>query len=321
MQPGESFHLQGQHGQLGRFGKAHDAGYVFGSGSTATLMAAADQQRLEWGAPAHEHRAYSLGSVHLVGADGEQVAAEAADVKGDLARALHRIDVEESTCRAGDSSDFFNGLQDAGLIVGQHHADQAGFGPEGALNVRRIDEAAGLRRDVSRFDSEGGEALRGLQNRGMFDGGGDEVIAGMQHPEESRVVPLGAAGVEDHLRVVAIEELSHRFASTVESSAGLLAVEVNRGGVAKTLDPIGTHRLHDLGQQRGGGVGVHIDSGLRQRPKRHRQRASILEVNIVLKMGCRAGVRRFTGRFGLSMPVARSLPHSRSPADSLGNFY
>ena len=56
-------------------------------------------------------------------------------------------------------ADFFDGLQDAGLVVGQHHADQAGLGPDGAQNVRRIDEAAGLRRDEGGFDADGGEAL------------------------------------------------------------------------------------------------------------------------------------------------------------------
>ena len=35
--------------------------------------------------------------------------------------------------------------------------------------------------------------------------------------------------------------------------------EMNRGGVAEVLHPIGTHGLHHLRQQRGGGVGVHID--------------------------------------------------------------
>ena len=82
------------------------------------------------------------------------MAAETAHVKRYLARALHGIDMEENAGLGGDLADFFHGLQDAGFVVGQHHADEPGLGPNGALNVRRIDEAAGLGRNISRFHSE-----------------------------------------------------------------------------------------------------------------------------------------------------------------------
>ena len=86
------------------------------------------------------------------------------------------------------------------------------------------------------------------------------MIARMKEPEDSRVVALGATGIEHHLGVVAIKELGQGLSSAVHSSAGMLPVEVNRGGVAKVLHPIRTHGLHDLWEQRCSGIGIHIDS-------------------------------------------------------------
>jgi hypothetical protein len=54
--------------------------------------------------------------------------------------------------------------------------------------------------------------LAASKNRRVLDRSGDEVVAGVQQAEDGRVVALGAAGVEDHLGVVAVEELGHGLA-------------------------------------------------------------------------------------------------------------
>ena len=43
-------------------------------------------------------------------------------------------------------------------------------------------------------------------------------------------------------------------------SAGLLALLVDGAGVAVVLHPEGTHGFEDFGEERCGGVGVHVDS-------------------------------------------------------------
>jgi hypothetical protein len=105
----------------------------------AAFVAAANEQRLNGRSAAHEHGANALGSVHLVRADGEQMAANAAHVELDLARALHGVDVEENPGIRGDSADLLHRLQDSRLIVGQHYADQPRLWTDGAANVDRID--------------------------------------------------------------------------------------------------------------------------------------------------------------------------------------
>jgi len=51
------------------------------------------------------------------------MAADAAYVDLHLARALHRVNVEENAGVGGDFADLLNGLAHPGLVVGQHDAD------------------------------------------------------------------------------------------------------------------------------------------------------------------------------------------------------
>ena len=111
------------HGQLGGLTQAHDTGDILSAGALAAFMAAAHQQRLDGSPTAHKHGAHTLGAVHLVGTDGEQMAADAAYVDLHLARALHRVNVEENAGVGGDFADLLNGLAHPGLVVGQHDAD------------------------------------------------------------------------------------------------------------------------------------------------------------------------------------------------------
>jgi hypothetical protein len=57
-----------------------------------------------------------------------------------------------------------------------------------------------------------------------------------------------------------VEEASDMGAGLLDCSAGVLAVLVDGTGVAVVLHPVGTHGLEDLGEKRGRGVGVEVDS-------------------------------------------------------------
>ena len=160
-------------------------------------MAAADEEGLDGSSAADEHGANAFGAVHLVGADTEQVAADAAYIDSDFACALDGVDVEEDTGVGGDAADFLNGLEDAGLVIGEHDADEARFRPNSAENVGRVDEAAGLGRNEGSFDTEASKAVGGLDDGRVLDGRGNEVVTGMEQAEDGCVVALSAAGVED----------------------------------------------------------------------------------------------------------------------------
>ena len=176
------------------------------------------------------------------------MAAEAAHVELHLARALHRIDMKENARVGGDSADLLHRLEDAGLVVGQHHANQPRLGPDRALNLRRVDKAAGLGLDEGGLHATFGQAMGRLQDRRVLDRRGNEVVAGTQKAKERRVVALGAAGVEHHLGLMAVEELRHGLAGLIHGRVRLLAVQVDRGRVAETFHPIRTHCLKYLRQ-------------------------------------------------------------------------
>ena len=98
----------------------------------------------------------------------------------------------------------------------------------------------------------------------VLDGGGDEVggFGGSvrEDAEEGEVVALGAAGGEDDLGVEAVEEAGDWVAGVLDGGAGVLALLVDGAGVAEVLHPEGTHGFEDFGEQRRGGVCVHVDS-------------------------------------------------------------
>ena len=251
------------HREFRRPRQTHDAGDVLRAGAALALVAAAHQQRLERRALAQKHGAHALGRVHLVSTDGQHVAADPLHVDGDLAGALDRVDVEPDAGLGGDLADLLHRLQNARLVVGQHYADQACLRANGAQNIHVVDQTVRSRRDKGGGNFALGEALGRGQDRRVLDGCGNEVVAGVEETEERGVVTLGAAGVEDDLRLMAAEELGHRGAGAVHGGVRRLAVLMNRGGVAEVLRPVGTHGFHHLGQEGRGGVGIHVDSGHR----------------------------------------------------------
>jgi len=77
-----------------------------------------------------------------------------------------------------------------------------------------------------------------LNDGRVLDRRGDEVIAGVQQAEDRRVV----ASVPPELKTPrrrAVEEFCHRLASLIDTLVRLLSVQVDRGGVAEVLHPIG----------------------------------------------------------------------------------
>jgi len=56
------------------------------------------------------------------------------------------------------------------------------------------------------------------------------------------------------------QEAGDAVASVVNGCAGKLALLVDRAGVAVVLEKERAHGLEDFGEQRRGGVGVHVDS-------------------------------------------------------------
>ena len=248
------------HGDLGGLAESDDGWNSFRSGAAAALVASAHHERIERRALADVHGADALGRVHLVAADGQHMAANLSDVDRNLASALHRVDMEKDPGLRGNAADLFDRLDDARLVVGQHHADQPRLRANGAENLHGVDQAVGARIDLGRGNAVVGQPVGCGKHRRMLDRSGNQVVAGVQQAKKGSIVAFGAARGEDDLSRVAAEKLGQGLAGLVHGSAGALALLVDRGGVAVVLHPVRAHGLHHLRQQGCGGIGVHIDS-------------------------------------------------------------
>ena len=186
-----------------------------------------------------------------------------ADVDGDFAGSLDRVGVEGDAGVGGNFADCFNRLDHAGFVVGHHDADELRVGLEGGADLSRIDHAGGSHGQNGDSDAARLGLFGGVQDRVMLDGGGDEVIAGAQDAEDGGIVALRAAGGENDFGGAAMEERGDLFAGVLDGGAGALAEVVDGGGVAEGLDEKRPHGLKHLGEQRRGGVGVHVDAAHR----------------------------------------------------------
>ena len=222
-------------GEFGGFAEADDSGDVFGAGAALAFVGAAEEERLDLGSAADVEGADSLGRVHLVAGDGEQVAADLLHVDGELAGCLDGVGVEIDVGFGGDLADLFDGLDRAGLVVGHHDADELGIRPERAAHVGRIDDAFAAYGQKGHLDAALCQALGGVEDGVVFDGRGDEVVAGLDESEDGEIVALGASAGEDDLGGAAVQQRGDRLAGVLDGGAGVLAVEVDRRGVAEGL--------------------------------------------------------------------------------------
>jgi hypothetical protein len=174
--------------------------------------------------------------------------------------------VEERAVGMGEAGELLYGLDDTGLVVGEHDADEFGVRLEGSFEGCGFDEAGGCARQEGDLDTTGFESLSGVEDGVVLDGGGDEmrgfsrVEEGLEDAEECEVVALRAAGGEDDLGGAATEKAGDLVACELDGRTGLLALLMDGAGVAEVLDPEGMHGIEDLRKQRRGGVGVHVDA-------------------------------------------------------------
>ena len=132
---------------------------------------------------------------------------------------------------------FADGLEDAGLVVGEHYADQFRIGAQCGFERGHFDDSLRCAGQEGDFDATVAEFFGGMEHGVMLDGGGDEVIARREHTEQRHVVALRAAGGEDDLGGAAVQQAGDGFARAVHGGARVLAALMDGAGVAKLLRP------------------------------------------------------------------------------------
>ena len=148
-------------------------------------------------------------------------------------------------------------LNDAGLVVCGHEADELRLRADGGSNRFRGDEAGGVR------GNEGDRAAGGFcrfKHAVMFDGGEHDMRPGKgaQH----LIVGLRAAGGEDDFRCVAGEHPGKLPAAKAMDPPRLPGCAVCAGGVERRLPHALRHGIDDRLLGKGGRCVVQIDAFL-----------------------------------------------------------
>ena len=167
--------------------------------------------------------------------------------------------------RSGETHRLFHGKHRAQFVIDQHHGDQNRVRPEGGFQIGQSHGTALVRHEIRHLIALLLQTLQRLQNRCVFNGGGDDMppstavfgCSGCNCP----VIPLRSAGGEHNLLRPAAQRLRHTLSVLLQPLCPLCAEGIAGGGVSVSL----RHHLHRClnrsGTDRGSGgivqIGVH----------------------------------------------------------------
>ena len=208
-------------------------------------------------AAADVKRADAFRRVELVSGEGHGIGAEGLDVDIDPAGGLHGVAVQVNPALARHARDLGHRLEDARLVVGQHHGHELRLGTDGCDHRLGLHAAAAVRidgRDVAAAQhfGHGGVLDRRCDNVGTFRRGEDSVQSG--------VVRLRAAAREDDVAGGGPDQARHRLPRFLDQTPRRLALFMNAGSIAIDVPQRRAERVEHLRVQSRRGVVVEIDS-------------------------------------------------------------
>ena len=274
LQPGQGLRLQPGHvpdvplpggrSRPHRRGEGRDLGGGLCAGAQASLLASPPDQGGQLQPPADIQGPDPLRRVDLVPAHSQQVHPQLRRGEGELQEALHPVAVEEGG--AAQPPDQLGGLghrqHRAQLVVHQYHGHQHRVRPQSGLQLLQGDIPLPVGAEVGHLIPLPLQLPAGLQHRGVLNGGGDDVaptaLSQLHRPPDGPVVPLGAAGGEEHLLRPAAQAGGHISAPAGHTVCRLTAQGIAGGGVAPPLCHGLHRRLDRLRADRGGGRIVKI---------------------------------------------------------------
>lgn len=207
----------------------------FSSGAAAAFLASPEEDGSELHGGAHVEGAAALGGIEFVGADGIEIDFGGGRREAEFACGLDAIGVEEGAGFVSDGGEGGDVVDGAGFVVGVHDAGEDGFRAELAAEDVGIDGAVAVGLEIGDGDAFAFELGAGFEHGGMFDGGGEHVLAGARviadGAEQGEVRGFGAAAGEDDVLGSAAQESSDLGAGLFKELAGALAILVDGGGV------------------------------------------------------------------------------------------
>jgi hypothetical protein len=177
---------------------------------------------------------------------------------------LCAVDVEDDALRAADLAHLLDGLDDADLVVHEHHRGEDGIGAQRRFELLQVDQAVLQRVEVGHLEAVALQLARGVEHGLVLGLHRDEVLALALVEEggalDGEVVRFGGAGgPHDFLRVGA-DQRGDVLARLFDGLLRLPAVGMRaRGWVAELFDQPGNHLLGDARVDRGRRGIVEVD--------------------------------------------------------------
>ena len=206
--------------------------------------------------------------------DRVKIGSQSIDIDGNLARGLHGVDVQQAAMGMNPRSHLRNRLNNAGLVVGQHHGDQRARPPrQGRLERIEVDQTGAGHRNL---DDRVLRKSSARQHRRMLDRRQHQPLerlaaltAGrLQRRAERQRIGFGAATGENHLLRRRADQRRHLGARGIDDPARRPPLGMDRGWVHRGAED-SHHRVPGFRAQRRCRVPVGINPfGHRSRPCR-----------------------------------------------------
>src|SRR5208337_1683179 len=175
-------------GQFGRLAKSRDIRNIFRTRTAAPFLPGAVQIGVDFYPAPDEESADSLGGIKLVAGDRQEVNLQIVYPRWDLPRRLGRIGMQYDPFFTGDCPDFGQRLDRPHFVIGVHDTDEDGLAGDGPAHCMWIDAAGAVNRQTSDCEALPLQPVERVQNRRMFDCGGNDVLP---------AVPVGKSGSDE----------------------------------------------------------------------------------------------------------------------------
>jgi len=188
------------------------------------------------------------------------MAADRIHVQLQLARGLRCVDVIANLGLGGNAPYGFDWLQDAGLVVGHHYADQPGIGSHCLAYMFGRQNALLTDRQNIDLDPAITQSSHCVQHRVVLDRAGNNMISRSHGTENREVIAFRPAAGKNNLRRAATQKPGNACPRPFHSGACVLPLLVDRGSIPKPFQKKRAHSLQHLRQQRSGGIRVQVNS-------------------------------------------------------------
>ena len=212
----------------------------------------------------HVQCADAFGAIEFVCGKAEQVDAQRRDVDRHSADGLRGVAVEQNPAIAANLADFGQRLDDADLVVGQHHRDEQRVVAERRgqrLGIEPAGVRTGCRLDAQNrhFETPASQPGERIEHRFMFGGDRDEMIAAppaaFGYAPDCQIVAFGGTAGEDNLARAGADGRGDSGPGIVDGIFCLPAENVaGAGRVAVDFRPKRKHRLNHPRIDPGGGM-------------------------------------------------------------------